>query len=71
MIRDPSIPGMKEFVNLFDQLSHSKQKFVDKDFPANDKSLGPKEIEKKLIWLRPDEFWGNDFHLFVKDEDSG
>lgn len=70
-VSNTNIPGIKEFVLLFEKLSKTGEKFVDKDFPASDKSLGPKEIEKKLIWLRPEEFWDKDYHLFVKDEETG
>jgi hypothetical protein len=47
---------------LFEDLVANKKVFEDKDFPPNDKSLGPKEVERLkkskhvIRWQRPNEF---------------
>ena len=33
-----------------------EHKFIDKDFPGEDSSLGPEPYDEKISWMRADEF---------------
>lgn len=59
---------MDEFLKTWDQLKKTKQKFKDPAFPANDKSLGPKNAGLK--WLPFSEIFKNDYSLFSQTANS-